>query len=160
MPLVLRNPSSSSLVCAGVCMACGATSVEGHAMVVKLESCMVLYQHDVLSFLTWLLSCLYRLSSILCFGVCQNCAQRAKAKRADQVRSLPLLCVVLVQSRREGPQAMAQMQAETFIVWEESCDISGCHHDPNCKSRTHAKSGCNVVSSLQATLLRQRFCLS
>ena len=81
-------------------------------------------------------------------------------KRADQVRSLPLLCAVLVQSRREDPHAMAQNQAAAYIAWEESCDISGCHHDPNCKSRTHAKSGCNVLSSLQATLLRQRLCLS
>lgn len=54
-----------------------------------------------------------------------------KTKHADQVRSLPLLCAVLVQSRREDPHAMAQSQAAKYVVWEQSCDISGCHHEPN-----------------------------
>ena len=69
MPLVLCNLSSSSLVCAGICMAYGASCVEGHAVVVRLENCMVQYQHGVLSCPTWLLSCLCRLSSISSFDV-------------------------------------------------------------------------------------------
>lgn len=64
MSLVVCNLSSSSVVCAGVCMACGANFLERHAMVVRLESCMVQYQHDVLSCPTWPLSCLCRLSCI------------------------------------------------------------------------------------------------